>query len=147
MPCGCDHNSLALTDDVVARHLEALPRHELQSALPAVYCRIAEHVAIADIVRMARRIGGRRLYVPLRADRSSSLGRLIGESNVAALCAVYGGLNVVFPSFKHARAKALRSFVVKARGEGRTNNEIALALGISDRHVTRIIRQSRRANR
>lgn len=144
---GDDESALKVTDETVIQHLKELDERELRYWVPLSWRRLVGKLPVESIVATARKIGSRRLYVPIKPDRQSALGRLIGHDSLIALCSVYGGTNVKFSSLKQTKSRVMHTQVVKARAAGKTNNEIALALDIAERSVTRIIRQSRRANR
>lgn len=91
---------------------------------------------------LCRVSGGVPVYVPLKADVSTHLGRILGPFKLAALARVYGGMRITVPNGR--KAEAHKNTIIGKLEAGLPYDKIALELGVTERYV-RMVAQACRA--
>ncbi|QLP96174.1 MAG: hypothetical protein HZY79_00505 [Rhodoblastus sp.] len=98
---------------------------------------LAAEIGVATTLEIVRLFGGARLYVPRRWTPDLEFNAL-GEAVAGRLCAMFGPERIDIPRMPFTVA-ALRRYAERLRAqEGLTNGQIARALGLSWRSVTRL---------
>lgn len=85
----------------------------------------------AKLVQLAERFGGRRLYVPQAIDADHEIAQAIGTEAAARLVRLYARCPLRIPLARELRARQYRA-------EGRSNGEIATALGMTETGVDKL---------
>ncbi len=85
----------------------------------------------AAFVRLAEAFGGTRLYVPVRMGPDHEIVQAIGAEAAALLAKRLAPDQIRVPLAREARARQYRA-------EGRSNAQIARALGINETTVNRL---------
>lgn len=98
---------------------------------------IAAELGPAATLAIVRHYGGARLYVPRRWTEALELNETLGVDVARALCAGFGPERIDIPRNPFTVA-ALRGYGERLRREGLSNGQIARALGLSWRTVTRL---------
>ncbi|HLY56365.1 MAG TPA: hypothetical protein VKS60_12465 [Stellaceae bacterium] len=97
---------------------------------------MAQAIGTGPALVLARRFGGRPLYIPKRPGPGHKLTRCLGAENARRLGAAFGGERFIIPCarayLRWLDARALRIL-------GRPINEIARHLGVNDRHIRRLL--------
>lgn len=97
---------------------------------------LAAELGVPATLEIVRRFGGARLYVPRRWREELELNA-IGIEAARALCARFGPERIDIPRTPFT-AQALVRTLQAMRADGATNGQIAVALGMSWRTVTRL---------
>jgi len=104
--------------------------------MPATIQRVAALATPALAIRFARRFGGQKIYVPKRVYSAHPLVKCLGWAAAQRLCAEFGGEDWAVPSASNyltwLDARALRVC-------GLSNPDVARKLGITVRHVHRLL--------
>lgn len=86
-----------------------------------------------DVAEQFRAVfGGCTLHIPLKLDATHPIAKAIGLQCALALVDECGGVKFFIPTGKPA---AFRDRLRAAAAEGLSNREIALRLGVTERHV------------
>jgi hypothetical protein len=114
-----------------------LSRLDYAKALTAeLLSEIAQLVGVEAALVIARRFGGRRLYIPRRPGDGHKIVRCIGREGARRLGAALGGEGFIIPCarsyLRWLDARALRIL-------GLSNAEIAERIGVNERHVRRLL--------
>lgn len=91
--------------------------------------------------RLREHFGGTVLYVPFELPDEHRICRAIGRDDAKKLCAWAGGGRVSVPK---SDAVSLQARILRMREDKRSTADIAVACGISQRHVFRIMAEARR---
>lgn len=90
--------------------------------------------------RLRQHFGGTELYVPFGLPEDHRICRALGREIANKLVAWGGGSRVNVPKCDPVN---LRARILQLRAERRTAGEIAVEVGISERHVFRILKEAR----
>lgn len=88
--------------------------------------------------------GGVPFYVPRRDAAGASalwLARIVGQRALAALCGEYGGMYIAVPNGRRAEPYKRKALSLLERG--RSQRDVALELGLTERYVRRLARECR----
>jgi hypothetical protein len=96
---------------------------------------LAAELGPQAVLALVRHFGGTRLYVPRVYAGEGALAVLGDEAE--ALCGLFGGTRIEVPKEPFRREFYVR-WVATLRGQGRTTNEVARALGVGYRFVQEI---------
>jgi hypothetical protein len=98
---------------------------------------VAQSIGTERALALARRFGGRRLYIPRRVPVDHPISRCIGINAAEHLAATLGGEAFTIPGasgyLRWLDARALRII-------GLSHPAIGRILGVQDRHVRRLLR-------
>lgn len=111
-----------------------------RSRWPELLRDCAERFGDAAALRLAGRIGGRKIEVPTGA-RPTKIDAEIGPELAAWLRETRGGLVIQVPNFAARLADERRNFVLC--NPGLSANDIATRLGITSRRVVQIRSEAR----
>ena len=81
---------------------------------------------------LARSRGGVSVYVPYTATAAHDLARLVGVKGMEALCAEFGGENIVVPN---ARRDPNKSRILALLRKGMSKRTIAMECRVTERYV------------
>jgi DNA-binding transcriptional regulator LsrR (DeoR family) len=101
---------------------------------------VARLIGAGAAARLIARFGGRRMYVAKHPDPDGALAQLIGLDGAARLGAVFGGERMWMPN---DAGQATRMRVAQLRKSGTSISRIAGELGLSERHVYKVLAQLR----
>lgn len=85
--------------------------------------------------------GGVPVYVPVKVDADSALGRIIGIGPLRVLSSLYGGESITVPNGR--RTEPFKGRILALLEEGHSCAAIALELGVTDRHVRELASRAR----
>ncbi len=105
-------------------------------ALPGMLGAIAAATSVDVAVALARRHGGRRLYLPREPKRGHPLCRLVGTQAARIICARWGGKRYELPA---ARSYLHWYDARRLRRQGKSYSEIAASLAISHQQARRLL--------
>lgn len=91
---------------------------------------------------LCKTYGGVPIYVPVRADPKSALGRIVGTAALAVLSKEFGSLQITVPNGR--REEAAKKEILRQLEAGRSACAIALELGVTERYVRRVAANRRR---
>lgn len=96
--------------------------------------------AIGDVgaVILCAQCGGRSCFIP-RKPTGGLLLELLGRQRMAALCAEFGGMQIVVPNLR--KAEPFKSRIVSRLEGGEKPDRIAEDLGVTTRYVRRLASQ------
>ncbi len=122
-----------------------LSRDELVALLPRVLAEMAEVIPATDVLKLAERFGGTRLYFPWQPPgETSELARVLGVSAAQALSARYSGDVIEMPLAALA-FQTMRDREIDALGaKGESAGQLARRFKLTRRSVTRILSTARR---
>lgn len=103
-------------------------------------------IGFAATSRLIAWHGGEHIYVPVEATPEHALAALMGDSALRALVDEFGGQTLWIPAdIAGADRQNIQNkrAVAKLTNKGRSPQEIAVELGLSSRHVMRIIAELR----
>jgi len=89
-------------------------------------------------VQLSVVFGGARIYVPVAADPDGWLSKAIGGAAANALCRAYGGEQTDIP-VGPGKSVRLRERIESMVKEGKTLNQIARQLVLSEREVRKLL--------
>ena len=92
------------------------------------------------VARLRLHFGGTSLYVPFSLPEEHRICRALGREVADKLVAWGGGSRVSVPKSDPVN---LRARILQMREEKRTTGQIAIELGLSERHVFRILKGAR----
>jgi len=105
-------------------------------ALPGLLGEMARIVGVDVAIAVARRFGGRRLYIPQKMKRDNLLAKAVGMKAASIIARHYSGDTFEIPSARHS----LRHYDArKHRAKGKSSAAIAEALGIGERQVRALL--------
>ncbi|MBB4287778.1 hypothetical protein [Roseospira goensis] len=111
--------------------------------LPRAYLDLVEDIGEAAAARLVAVRGGVDVYVPARFDPDHALVRALGEAHARALIAARPRERIAVPSCRQAHRRAM---IRRLYDSGETLGSIALALGLNQRHVRRLLAAMGRAD-
>lgn len=119
----------------------ALFRHRprLDPDAPAIE-NVAKVIGAGAAARLIARFGGRRMYIAKRPAAGDALARLVGYEAAVKLGAIFGGERMWLPN---GAGHATRTRVAQLRRAGASVSRIAGELGLSERHVYKVLAQLR----
>lgn len=125
--------------------MAALPSFdpEILDALPDQFKQLAVGLPLADLLRLSEAYGGTHLYVPMRLEKSDALVSALGEDATRRLIAYCGGCYLSVPVCEKVRRLLLQREARSLHREGKTLNEIALAMRVTSRTIQTWIRGDR----
>ncbi len=100
---------------------------------PALSAELNKLLGMDDFVRLAEAFGGTRLFVPAK-EVDTKVERALGRDVARKLSRRYAGTYLRVPLAREERARQYRA-------RGRSNAEIARALGITETGVDKIFRR------
>jgi DNA-binding transcriptional regulator LsrR (DeoR family) len=101
---------------------------------------VARLIGAGAAARLIARFGGRRMYIAKHPDPDGALAQLIGFAGATRLGAVFGGERMWMPN---DAGQATRMRVAQLRKSGTSISRIAGELGLSERHVYKVLAQLR----
>jgi Mor family transcriptional regulator len=113
-----------------------MPDRITEYALPGILQQIARLCTPDIAVAIARKWGGRRLYVPETIRVSHDLSDAIGRRAALLICSNYGGEQILIPS---CRAYLRWYDARRMRASGKSIAEISRAIGVSTRRVFKLL--------
>lgn len=108
-------------------------------AWPPILREVADVVGEEDALRLARACGGVETRVPRDHAAHHIWRSAVGAGSFAKLVHVFGGRLVSLPRGLHVASPRRRAEVLELHASGRTAREIALRLGLTERHVRRLL--------
>ena len=114
-------------------------RVRLNPDAPAIE-NVAKVIGAGAAARLIARFGGRRVYIAKRPGADDALARLIGYPAAVKLGAIFGGERMWLPN---DAGHATRTRVAQLRRSGISVSRIAGELGLSERHVYKVLAQLR----
>lgn len=106
------------------------------SDLPKSLRDVAETLGIGVALKLIHTYGGAELKFPKRVSDDHPVIKALGKQDGTALCEFLSGSGIYVP---HSRAaRSIRADVLKLQEAGKERREIALLLGVSQRHVRRM---------
>lgn len=91
---------------------------------------------------LCRVSGGVPVYVPIKADAATHLGRILGPLKLRALANIYGGMRITVPNGR--KAEPFKNSIINKIESGLACDKIALEIGVTERYV-RMVAQACRA--
>ena len=104
--------------------------------LPMSLVDVAETLGLRVALALIQHFGGRELRIPMRPTADHPLIKALGETDGHAVCHFLAGQTIYVPI---GRAGGLRRNAVALDCQGYDRGEIARMLGISQRHVRRLL--------
>ncbi|SMD02455.1 helix-turn-helix domain-containing protein [Rhizobium sp. RU36D] len=106
------------------------------SDLPKSLRDVAETLGIGVALKLIQTYGGAEIKFPKRPGDDHHVIQTLGKEDGSALCEFLSGNAIYVP---HGRAvRSIRADVLKLQEAGKERREIALLLGVSQRHVRRM---------
>ena len=103
---------------------------------PASLLDVAETLGMGVVLRLVAAFGGREVKFPRRPAADHEVVRALGPDAAAAVCELLSGSTIYVP---HGRARrSARDEVLALDAQGARRGEIAVRLGLSQRHVRRV---------
>lgn len=114
--------------------------------LPDLLTRIAEAAGESAALLVAKKFGGRPLYLPRAQDLKPDhrLAELVGIERAKAICAELGRGEVILPRGPFSSVGEVRRRVAEMLGQGKSHSAIALALNLHIRTVEKIAERMRK---
>lgn len=104
--------------------------------LPMSMVDVAETLGMRVALALIQHFGGQDVKWPVRPKPDHPVIKALGEKDGRAVCEYLGGSPLYVP---HARrARSVQADVLKLEARGMDRTAIALALGVSTRHVRRM---------
>ena|SRR5690348_5197046 len=137
----------AFTHRVIPGHRDAgaLARQNAGGARPldddaAPIETIGRLLGAGAAARLIARFGGRRVYIAKRPNPAAALSQTVGHGAAVKLGAIFGGERIWLPN---GAGDATRARVAQLRRDGISVSRIAGELGLSERHVYKVLAQLR----
>lgn len=111
---------------------------ELTASLPRSLAAMAKIVPLDAVMKIAKRYGGMRIYVPRNPSPQSEIARLIGLRGARALCAKQGGGEIEIPRARAAFNEIRDAEIRLLRRRGASLPDLARRFGLVTRQVRRI---------
>lgn len=106
--------------------------------LPASLVDLAETLGLSVALKLMQAFGGQELKFPRFPGPEHPVIKALGETDGYAVCEYLAGEMIYVP---HGRAGANRRAVAGLADRGHSRGEIARILGISQRHVRRLVNE------
>jgi hypothetical protein len=106
--------------------------------LPASLVDLAETLGLSTALKLMQAFGGQELKFPRFPGPEHPVIKALGETDGYAVCEYLAGAMIYVP---HGRASANRRAVAGLADRGHSRGEIARILGISQRHVRRLVNE------
>jgi hypothetical protein len=106
------------------------------AALPLSLQEMAETLGVAIVLKLIAVYGGTETSFPQNPGEDHPVLLALGKEDGKALCDYIAGGVIYIPHMRPR--KSARADVLALQSEGKERREIALALGISQRHVRRV---------
>ena len=106
--------------------------------LPASLVDVAETLGLRVAVAMIEHFGGLEVRIPVYPGPEHPIIKALGDEDGYALCDLLRGQVVYIPN---NRVASLRSQVGRLTARGNSIPEIARMLGLSQRHVRRLVNE------
>ena len=114
------------------------------ASLPESLREIAELVGVDGAMALARRWGGRRLYVPtVMPDITHPIADVLGLDKAHALAACFGGQRLLIPQAAAFQRLQRDQEIERQHADGVPVSEIAERFGVSERQVFAILARVR----
>lgn len=107
--------------------------------VPASLIDVAETLGLRVALKLLQEYAGIEVPIPKRPDETHAFIRALGKEDGYALCKMLGGGTIYVPN----RKKGARPDVLALHAAGKSREEIARILGISQRHVRRVANQDK----
>jgi hypothetical protein len=105
-------------------------------ALPGILQEIARFSTPEVAIALARKWGGRRLYVPQSLGALHPLAKAVGRKAALLICAHFGGEQIAVPA---ARTYLRWHDARRLKALGHTTAEISRAIGVSERQTFKLL--------
>jgi hypothetical protein len=115
--------------------------------LPPLLNDFADLIGREAALKLAEKVGGTRIYIPMKNKSTHWLSKLIGRSAAIILSRSYGGDSFEFPLGPHANQNNMRPRIVTLRDLKLSPKQIARALNITERTVWRHLSSERAATK
>lgn len=102
--------------------------------LPSSIQDVAEALGLPIVIKLVRHFGGAEISIPKKMSAGHPLRVALGKEDAEALAGYLGNSQIYVPMMKRSRVRD----VLALEAKGRNRTEIALALGMSQRHVRRL---------
>lgn len=109
------------------------------SGIPASLIDVAETLGLRVALKLLQHYAGIEIKVPKHPDDTHPIILALGREDGDALCSMLGGDMIYVPN----RKKGARTNVLALQTAGKSREEIARLLGISQRHVRRVANQDK----
>ncbi len=106
----------------------------------AIFDQVAAVIGSGDAVRLCERLGGTPLYVPASVGVNHPISIAIGAAAAKLLCEHFKGEQLQLPKAWHRKRRVME---LAAQEPKLTLAEIALATDYTQRHVIRILAESK----
>lgn len=118
----------------------SIPEEKLRSLLPkGIKSVLGERVSLSGILWLINTHGGTSVFIPGNPSHSSTRFTGLSTADIHQLCEVAGGTSLEIPSGERIKKYLFAKRVEKMRGDGVSEREVAITLGISQRSVRRIL--------
>ncbi|WP_439604266.1 helix-turn-helix domain-containing protein [Shinella sp.] len=109
------------------------------AGIPASLIDVAETLGLRVALKLLQEYAGIEVPVPKRPDDTHPFILALGKEDGYALCNMLGGGTLYVPN----RKKGAKRDVLALHAAGKSREEIARILGISQRHVRRVANQDK----
>ncbi|WP_157606739.1 hypothetical protein [Sedimenticola selenatireducens] len=120
-----------------------IPDDKLRSLLPnGIKNLLGKRVSLSGILWLIKTYGGTDIYIPSSTSDASARFTGLSSTDIHHLCQLAGGTDIKIPSGVRIKQYLFSNRVVEMRKAGISERDVALALGIADRSVRRIVQQA-----
>ncbi len=128
------------------KDISDVPKEKLMSLLPQCFVEeISYAVSITGIIWLVENYGGVRVFIPKTLEPAKKSFAGLSNKDIESLCAQFGGGCLDVPVATKLRRFLRNKRILQMQEDGVAKRAIARDLGMTERHVRRILNSHSKA--